>query len=132
MNEEVFMHAHSIKVSLLQKKQVLTKAFIRMTDLLQLTRRETALIIGVSESSLSRLYDGKRLMDPASKEGELATLLIRLYRSLDILFGGNTPQCQLWLRSPNHHLKTTPIQLLQSIQGLMTTLSYLDAMRGKN
>jgi len=131
------MHAHLKKVASEdsyphEKKTILRKALLRLAEHLGLSRRELSCILGSSESSLSRLYDGKRFIDPLSKEGELAVLLLRLYRSLDALFGGNNQQCQLWLRSNNTHLGGVPIQLLQSIQGLITVLAYLDAMRGKN
>ena len=114
------------------KKQVLTKAFIRMALYLNLSRQELFAIIGASEPSLSRLFNGQRYLDPASKEGQLAILLLRLYRSLDALFGGNAKQCQLWLRNENEHLHGVPIELICSIQGLIHTIQYLDAMRGKN
>jgi hypothetical protein len=129
-----FMHAHSIKSSKNneEKKIVLRKALLRMAENLELSRRELCAILGLSEASLSRLYDEKRFINPQSKEGELAAMLLRLYRSLDALFGGNQAQCRLWLRSENRHLSNTPILLIQSIEGLITTITYLDAMRGRN
>ena len=114
-----------------QKKWVLRKAFLRMADHLQITRRELCAILGTSEASVSRLYDHKRFIDPHSKEGELAVMLLRIYRSLDILLGGNASHCQLWLRSPNLHLGNVPIRLMQTIEGLHNTAAYLDAVRGK-
>jgi hypothetical protein len=114
-----------------ERKIILRKALLRMADYLLFTRRELCAILGLSEASLSRLYDGKRYVDPTSKEGELAIMMLRLYRSLDILFGGNQKQCQLWLRNENQHLGAIPATMIQSIQGLNLTTQYLDAMRGK-
>jgi hypothetical protein len=114
------------------KNQVLTKAFIRMQLYLELTRHELSSIVGPSEATLSRLFANKAVLDIQSKEGQLAVLLLRLYRSLDTLFGGNQKQCQLWLRSNNRYLKGKPIEVIQSISGLIYTIQYLDAMRGKN
>ncbi len=119
---------HSIE----DKKRVLTKALLRMIERLDLSRKELSAVIGRSEPSLSRIYTKSFYIDPATKEGQLAVLLLRLYRSLDTLFGGNTKQCQTWLRSNNKHLNNTPINLIQSIEGLVFTIQYLDAMRGKN
>lgn len=116
-----------------QKKLVLTKALIRMAEALDLSRYELSVIIGRSEPSLSRIFTKSQFyIDPATKEGQLTLLLLRLYRSLDTLFGGNAKQCQLWLRSKNNHLKGIPIELIQSIEGLVFAVQYLDAMRGKN
>lgn len=114
------------------KNQVLTKAFIRMQAYLALSRHELSNIVGPSEATLSRLFAHKAMLDIHSKEGQLAVLLLRLYRSLDTLFGGNQNQCQLWLRSENRYLKGKPIDVIQSIAGLIYTIQYLDAMRGKN
>ena|SRR3990167_1985042 len=114
------------------KKIILTKALIRMAERFNLSRQELSAILGPSESSLSRLFSKRVYIDPSSKEGQLAILLIRLYQNLDTLFGGNEKQCQLWLRNENKHLNGKPILLVQSIEGLVFAVQYLDAMRGKN
>lgn len=131
------MHASHLKPSKqpsdLEKKRVLTKALIRMSNRLNLSRQELSAIVGLSSASFSRLFTKPNTyLDPASKEGQLAILLLRLYRSLDALFGGNAKQCELWLRSKNKHLKDAPIHLIQTIEGLILVIHYLDAMRGKN
>jgi len=129
------MHASSFPspVDDIEKKRVLKKALIKVTEQFDITRQELSAIIGLSESSLSRFFSKQDYyIDPSSKEGELAILLIRLYRSLDVLFGGNAEQCQLWLKSENIHLGMVPIQLIHSISGLINTVEYLDAIRGKN
>jgi hypothetical protein len=130
------MHAMTFKNTQEQteeeKKYVLTKALTRMAERLQLSRQELSVILGPSESTLCRLFTQASFLDPSSKEGQLAILLLRLYRSLDTLFGGNIKQCQLWLRNENRHLQGKPILLIQSIEGLVLTVQYLDAMRGKN
>lgn len=112
-------------------KRVLTKALLRLAEKMQLSRRELCAILGISEASASRLYDGARFIIPDSKEGELAALLLRIYRSLDTLFGGNEVQCCVWFRYHNHHLEAIPADLVRSIQGMVKVASYLDAMRGK-
>lgn len=115
------------------KKRVLRKALIRVSEQLNLSRQELSAIIGPSEATFSRLFKHNNYyIDPSSKEGELVVLLIRLYRSLDILFGGNIEQCRQWMKSENAHLCMAPIKLIQSIPGLIHTVEYLDAMRGKN
>ena len=114
-------------------KRVLRKALIRVTEQLDVKRQELSAIVGLSESSLSRFFSKHDYyIDPSTKEGELAVLFIRLYRSLDVLFGGNKEQCRLWIKNDNKHLGMTPIQFIQSIPGLIHTVEYLDAMRGKN
>lgn len=120
------------KINAEEQKRVLTTALLRAAQRLHLSRQELSAIIGPSEASLSRLFSKAALLDPASKEGQLAILLIRLYKNLDVLFGGNSAQCELWLRSDNEHLDQHPIKLIQSIEGLILVIQYLEAMRGKS
>lgn len=115
-----------------QKRRVLTKAFMRMAEQLDLSRQELSRVLGKSPASLSRLYNQSAYIDPETTEGQIVMLLLRLYRSLDTLFGGNVQQCQVWLRSHNKHLNGIPVQLIESVEGLVLTVQYLDAMRGKN
>jgi len=104
-----------------------------MSTQLNLSRSELSLIVGLSESTLSRTFKESSLylLDPLSKEGQLAILLLRLYQNLDSFFGGNESQCEIWLRSENEHLGKMPIELIKSVEGLVLAVQYLDAMRGK-
>src|SRR4030095_10424920 len=61
---------------------VLTKALLNAGRLLGLSQSEIGLVVGRERTSL------RRDLDPASKSGELALLLIRAYRSLHALVGG--------------------------------------------
>ena len=108
---------------------VLTKAVLRAAALLELPSNVLARILGVSEASISRLVGGSRTIDPASKEGELALLLVRVYRSLDALVGTDAAQRKAWLHSPNRALNGRPVELLQRADGLVSVVAYLDAMR---
>lgn len=134
------LHKNKVPASdaIADPKQVITKAVIRLAENLQLTRQELSNIIGVSEPTLSRIFatqtkitEKPTLLDPADKAGELSILLIRLYVQLDAIFGGNLMQCRLWLRSENTHLNAVPIDLLSSIEGLTTTIRYLEMMGDK-
>ena len=108
---------------------VLGKALFRAAGLLDLNNAALARILGVSEASVSRLASGARSIDPKSKEGELALLLIRVYRSLDALVGTDAAQRKAWLHSHNRALNGTPADLIQSAAGLVAVVGYLDAMR---
>ena len=110
---------------------VTTKALLRAGSLLGLSSAALARIVGVSAASLSRLAAGTRQIDPRSKEGELALLFLRAFRSLDALFGGNHEQSRLWLAAFNHHLCGEPAVLIETPQGLVHVADYLDALRGR-
>jgi uncharacterized protein (DUF2384 family) len=110
---------------------VLTKALTRAAQRLGLSQKVLARTLGVSEATVSRLGSGRRI-SPDSKEGELALLLLRLFRSLDSLFGGNEAQSRAWMQAANHHLGEPPIALIERVVGLMQVIEYLDSMRGKS
>ena len=110
-------------------EEVLTRAVLRAAERLDLSQRDLAAVLGVSPSTLSRL--ARRPLDPRSKEGELAVLFVRLYRSLDALLGGDTEKARRWLHAVNHHLGGTPAELVRTVTGLVHVIEYLDAMRGK-
>ncbi|HLA29583.1 MAG TPA: XRE family transcriptional regulator [Pseudomonas sp.] len=108
---------------------VLAKALLNTREQLGLTQQELADIVGVHRTAISRWADsGLRVQ---SKTGELALLLIRVYRALFALFGGNLPDMQHFLRTPNHHLQAVPLLLMMQVQGLVRVVEYLDAIRGK-
>jgi len=108
---------------------VLTKALLRATELLGLSSAVLARVLGVSEASVSRLTSGARTVDPQSKEGELALLLVRVYRSLDALVGTDATQRHAWLHGHNRALNGRPLDLIQRADGLVNVVAYLDAMR---
>jgi len=110
--------------------EVLTKALLSAATRLGIRNRELGGIVGTSEASVSRLGSGRRI-DPASKEGELALLLLRLFRSLDALVGGDEQKARAWLDADNDHLGAAPRARLGTVEGLVYVVQYLDAMRGR-
>ena len=110
--------------------QVLAKAAINAASRLGLRHKQLAEVIGTSEASVSRLRGGRGL-DPANKEGELALLFLRLYRSLDALVGGDDAKAREWLHSMNDHVGGIPSDRIRTVEGLVDVIQYLDAMRGR-
>ena len=109
---------------------VLATALLAAAERLGLRGRELAAVVGTSEATISRLRFSHRL-DPKSKEGELALLLLRAYRSLDALVGGDDDKARLWLRAENDHLAGVPAERIRTVEGLVDVVQYLDAMRGR-
>lgn len=108
----------------------LAKALMRAAKLLGLRNVDVARIVGTSEASVSRFSKG-RALEVASKEGELALLFLRLFRSLDAVVGGNEAQARAWLHAQNTHVAGVPAQRIQTVEGLIDVVRYLDAMRGR-
>ena len=105
---------------------VLGKATLRAAARMGLSRDELSAVIGRDRSSLSRSG-----IDPGSKPGELALLLLRCYRSLAVLVDDDSGQMREWLGTPNTHTGGVPREQLRDVAGLVTVTGYLDAIRGK-
>lgn len=108
---------------------VLAKAVLTAREHLAMTQQELAAIVGVDRSAVSRWKQNGLRVD--SKTGELALLLVRIYRALFALFGGNLEDMRHFLRTENRHLGGVPLQLMEQVQGLVAVVEYLDAIRGK-
>lgn len=109
--------------------QVLAEATAHASEFLGLTRAALSRIIGVSESSVSRVLRGDRAIDPNSKEGELSLLLVRVCRSLAPLVSADEQKCIAWMRSHNKALGGVPAHLIERADGLVATLNYLEGIR---
>ncbi|MBO3277231.1 antitoxin Xre/MbcA/ParS toxin-binding domain-containing protein [Pseudomonas schmalbachii] len=108
---------------------VLAKAVLAAREQLAMTQQELASIVGVERSAVSRWKTGGLRVQ--SKTGELSLLLVRIYRALYALFGGNLEDMRHFLRTENRHLGGVPLQLMTQVQGLVQVAEYLDAIRGK-
>jgi hypothetical protein len=108
---------------------LVTKAAIRAADKLRINNKVFAGVIGVSEATVSRMRNGKHALEAGSKPFQLAVLMVRLYRSLDALIGGDDVAARAWLSSTNTALGAAPIELISSVSGLMNVIQYLDARR---
>ena len=110
---------------------VLSKAVVRAARLLELTQRDVATALGISEATTSRLFAGKYVLSTErAKEWELGLLFVRLYRSLDALWG-HEETARRWLASPNLALGAAPQELLRTVEGLVRVVAYLDAARSR-
>jgi transcriptional regulator with XRE-family HTH domain len=111
--------------------RVLSRAVVRAARLLDLSQREVAAALGISEATASRLFGGRYLLSAErAKEWELALLLVRLFRSLDALWG-HGESARAWLASENLALGGRPKDLLRSVEGMVRAVAYLDAARGR-
>lgn len=108
-------------------KVVLARALFNAADHLGLKHAQIASVIGLHGSSINRLKS-KLILDPATKQGELALLLIRVYDRVYTLSGGDSEWIFYFMNSYNEVTKGIPIQQIQSITGLFTVLNFVDAI----
>jgi len=109
---------------------VLAKAVLRAADQLGLKQAELAAALGMHRTAISRLKTTASL-DPGSKQGELALLLLRLARALFALTGGDQDWIRHFMRTPNKITGGIPAAQIETIQGMTTVLQFVDAIRGK-
>lgn len=109
---------------------VLAKAVLNAAEQLGLKQAELAAVLGIHRTAISRLKQNPAL-DPKSKQGELALLLIRIARALFALTGGDKDWIKHFMHSPNQVTGGVPAKQIECIQGLMQVLNLVDALRGK-
>jgi Protein of unknown function (DUF2384) len=112
-----------------QAGAVVGKAVMTVARELEITAATLARIIGVSAATLSRMSSGGFRLEAGSKPFELAVLLIRLYRSLDAIAGGDRVVAASWMKNGNAALGGRPIDKVQTVSGLVDVIAYLDARR---
>lgn len=104
-------------------------------EYLGLTREQLANAIGVSVPTVARMRKGAPI--PDRKPMEMALLVIRIYRALYSIVGGDVEAMKHWMATPNKHLSAqsgqpqVPADMIQHTEGLARVLWYLDAMRGR-
>src|ERR1039457_2010831 len=112
------------------KPQVLTKAVINTATYLDFPKVKLAHILGVSAATVTRLYANNYQLSPGKKEWDFAVLLVRLFRSLDSIVGGAADDAKKWLASENKAFAgKKPVELIESTEGLVRVVNYLDACR---
>jgi antitoxin Xre/MbcA/ParS-like protein len=113
----------------LKEPSVLTSATVRAAERLQIKNAALARILGVSDSTVSRMRNKALFLERGDKPFELAILFVRLYRSLDSIMAGDDAVAADWLRNKNTVLNGVPLELIQSVSGLVHVIAYLDARR---
>lgn len=112
------------------RARIVTTAVLKAADALRINKTTLGQILGLSPASVSRLAVGGELR-PGSKSYELALLLLRLYRSLDSIMGGDRALAREWLGADNRALGGRPIERITTIIGLTEAAAHVDAFRAR-
>ncbi|UCG72539.1 MAG: DUF2384 domain-containing protein [Chromatiales bacterium] len=114
------------------RARVLTQAVAEAARRLGLKSTQLKAIIGTSQPTASRLLNGKYQLVAETKAWELSAHLVRLYRSLSALVGGDDALARDWLTSANAAFNDDPpLAVIQRIDGLVHACDYLDAHRAR-
>lgn len=107
--------------------RVVAKAAFNAAQELGLSQRELAQAIGVSEATVSRMKGGGFMLQ--GKPFELATCVIRIFRSLDAIAGADPDTMRGWMVNHNRDLNGIPREMVVQATGLIAVMNYLDAAR---
>jgi hypothetical protein len=108
----------------MKNKAVLAKATMHAADQLGLTQHQLKRVLGLNHIKIIEL-------DPTSKSGQKALLLIQVFQSLDALNSGDVDWIQHFMRSQNSMTKGIPIQQIQEDSGLIQVLECLQVILTK-
>lgn len=106
--------------------EVLGRSAYSAGTYLGLSHSEVGQIVGRNRTSIDR--NG---IDPDTKSGQLALIMIRIYRSLYALMGGDEDNMKHFMQTPNRGTGGIPAEQLHDVQGMVRVCDYLDAIRGK-
>ncbi|MBV1952064.1 MAG: MbcA/ParS/Xre antitoxin family protein [Cycloclasticus sp.] len=109
---------------------VLAKAIVSAVKQLGLKQAEVACALGMHRTAFRRLIKAPSL-DPTSKQGELALIVVRIARALFALTGGDETWIKRFMRTHNKITGGIPAKQIASLEGLMSVLRFVDTVRGK-
>ena len=110
---------------------VVSKATIRAADLLGLNQQALGRILGLSGATVTRLKAGTSSLPYGSKHYELALLLIRLFRGLEAMTGGDPAAVRSWMQTANLALGGVPREVIATVSGLVEAVAYVDSARAR-
>jgi hypothetical protein len=110
-----------------REREILSRATFRAAAILGLSQHELGEILGISDPSVSRMKDGAFSLP--TKAFQLAVCLVRIFRSLDAITGGDDAAARSWLATENAHLNGVPKAMLRDPAGLVDVMNYVDAQR---
>jgi len=108
------------------RSAVLGEAVLNAGTMLGLSSEEVGHIIGRNRTTIVR--NG---IEPSTTNGQLALLLIRIYRGLYVLVGGRNEDMKHWMHTKIYTLQGVPAEMITNVSGLVRVVEYIDAMRGK-
>jgi len=99
-----------------ERARVLTMAVVRAAEKLELSGKDLAKILGVSEPTVSRMRKNKFRLKAGSKSFELGALFVRLFRSLHAITGGDYKVTNAWLHNEHKTLGGRPLDQIRQFQ----------------
>lgn len=115
------------------RSRLLTAALLEVATRLDISTAELSSVIGAGRSTVSRMKQQGRGLKEGSKTWELSVQVLRMYRSLFALVGGQDEAARLWFDNAVLSLGgQRPREMIHRVDGLVRVCDYLDAYRSGN
>lgn len=112
----------------LDNKTILAKAFFNASEQLNLSQTQLAVILGISEPAINKLRSEYQI-DPFSQQGERALSVIRLFKALYDLSGGDQEWIQQFLNTKNRVTGGIPLKQIETAHGLVAVLQFVETIQ---
>ena len=119
---------NSVKTTL-RKGKILTQAVLNVAKYLGLNDGQLSSALGVSADELYDLKLGSKQLIENTTSFVRAIYIVRVYRSIFAIMGGDELVMRQWMKSPNTALDAIPIEIINTSEGLESVANYLDARR---
>lgn len=91
-----------------------------------LTDGQAAQALGLTERQINLLHSGRRYLRAESKAGEIALMIVRIYRAVDALVGSDEATRRRWMANHHQELQCSPQQTITTVVALVNTLDCLE------
>ena len=112
----------------IDKSKVLVKASWKAAEQLGLKPEQFIKILHL-ESVDVNLSEATLMLDPNSKQEEIALILIRIYKAIYTLNGGDIEWIHHFLNSTNLLTGGIPMEQLKSMDGLLSVLNTVESLQ---
>ena len=113
----------------LSPNMALAGALYKCAAFLGVAQAELAMMLKVSPSAMSKSF--RNGIDPNKLQGRYSLMIIRVYRSLYVLFGGNKELMVKWIRGRLILFDKSPIDMMHDETDIVYLNEYLDSMKTK-
>ena len=117
MNEEI---------TLIRRRAVMSRALIRTSNRLGLSRERLARATGLRLAEIASLENESGELDPMDPRWDAFVQLVRLCWVLDVVAAGDEATMRDWMHGYNADLRAVPADLIGAERGLDEAIRYLE------
>lgn len=121
-----YKQAMDENITLIRRRAVMSRALLRTSHRLGLSRQRLASATGLRLAEIASLENEAGELDPADPRWDAFVQLVRLCWILDVVSSGDDARMRDWMHCYNPELKAVPADLIAGERGLTETIRYLE------